>query len=244
MLVQSLKQWRKVPFQDVAKSGLKFGDEELDPQADIAAATEKFKPLLMWMKDQAAHVVRDVVISNRLVSSPCAIVADISGHTANVERLISQQNTDEGNEYLRVFAKKQKLLEVNPRSPLILGLLRRVEELPNEDEGRDLEAEEELKEVVAILIDGALVRSGYDVTDSNEFYTRVERVLRRSLGVSETAKADTRVNPAPPVDPSLEPEEDEGTEMKGPHFNIPSVLKDKVSITMEEIDDDPLHDEL
>jgi heat shock protein 90kDa beta len=67
-----------------------------------------------------------------------------------------------------MFAKKQKLLEINPRSPLMEGLLRRIEELPNEDEGRDLEAEEELKEVVAILIDGALVRSGYDVTDSNE----------------------------------------------------------------------------
>lgn len=61
-----------------------------------------------------------------------------------------------------------KLLEINPRSPLIEGLLRRVEQLPDEDEGRDLEAEEELKEVVAILIDGALVRSGYGVSDSNK----------------------------------------------------------------------------
>ena len=79
---------------------------ELDPQADTAALTEKFRPLLTWMKGEAAHVVRDgalrimqcetdcltkftVVISNRLVSSPCAIVADFGGHTANVERLIS-----------------------------------------------------------------------------------------------------------------------------------------------------------
>jgi heat shock protein beta len=62
----------------------------------------------------------------------------------------------------------QKLLEVNPRSPLMEGLLRRIEQLPDENEGRDLEAEEELKEVVAILIDGALVRSGYGVTDSHE----------------------------------------------------------------------------
>jgi len=243
MLVHSLKQWKKVPFQDVAKSGLKFGDEDLDPEADNIALAEKFKPLLVWMKDQVAHVVRDVVISNRLVSSPCAIVADFGGHTANVEKLISQQNSDESNEYLRMFAKKQKLLEINPRSPLMGGLLRRIEELPNEDEGRDLEAEEELKEVVAILIDGALVRSGYDVTDSNEFYTRVERVLRRSLGVSESAKADIRVKPAPPVEPPSDSEDEADTE--GPHFNIPSVLKDKVSVIAEEIDEpNSAHDEL
>lgn len=65
------------------------------------------------------------------------------------------------------FAMKAKLMEINPRSPLMEGLLRRVENLPAEDEDRDLEAEDELKEVASILIDGALVRSGFDVPDSN-----------------------------------------------------------------------------
>jgi heat shock protein 90kDa beta len=50
---------------------------------------------------------------------------------------------------------------------LIEGLLRRVEQLPGEDEEPDLEAEEELREVASILIDGALVRSGFDVPDAN-----------------------------------------------------------------------------
>ena len=31
----------------------------------------------------------------------------------------------------------------------------------------------------------------------------MDRVLRRSLGVSETAPTDTTVKPAPPIDPSL-----------------------------------------
>lgn len=66
------------------------------------------------------------------------------------------------------FAKKQKVLELNPRSPLIEGLLRRVEQLPSEDEEQDIEAEDELKEVTAILLDGALVRSGFEVSDSDE----------------------------------------------------------------------------
>ncbi len=71
---------------------------------------EKFKPLLTWMKDQAGDVVRDgeilsapfyvccgltlmrptVVISNRLVTSPVAVVADMYGLTANVEKLMSK----------------------------------------------------------------------------------------------------------------------------------------------------------
>ena len=67
------------------------------------------------------------------------------------------------------LAKKQKLLEINTRSPLIQGLLRRVEQLPGEGEDKDLDAENELQEVASILIDGALVRSGFEVPDSNEY---------------------------------------------------------------------------
>lgn len=106
------------------------------------------------------------------------------------------------------MAKKAKTLEVNPRSPLIEGLLSRVSQLPGEDEERDFESEDELREVTAVLIDGALVRSGFAVTDSNEFFTRVDRILRRSLGVSETAQAEDTVKPAPPqADKPIEEEE-------------------------------------
>ena len=44
---------------------------------------------------------------------------------------------------------------------------------------------------------------------STSFFTRVDRILRRSLGVSETAPTDTTVKPAPPVDPELPPDADE-----------------------------------
>ena len=63
------------------------------------------------------------------------------------------------------FLKKQRILEINPKSPLVEGLLTRVKELDGEE---NAEAEKELKEVASILIDGALVRSGFQVQDSNE----------------------------------------------------------------------------
>ena len=69
---------------------------------------------------------------------------------------------------MHAYARKQKILEINPRSPLIEGLLRRVKQLPEEEDERDEEAEGELKEVASILIDGALVRSGFEVSDSDE----------------------------------------------------------------------------
>ncbi|KAG6817393.1 hypothetical protein H0H87_009037 [Tephrocybe sp. NHM501043] len=260
ILFGNVRQWKNVQFQDVAKAGLKFGDEDEDAEEEKAEQTrlaEKFKPLLDWLKDEAKDAVRDVVISNRLVKSPVAIVAETGGYTANVQKMMAASNA-KGNRggILHEYAMKAKVLEINPRSPLIEGLLRRVEDLPVDEDEKDVEAEEELREVASILIDGALVRSGFEVPDSNLFFSRVDRVLRRSLGVSETAPTDETVKPAPPVDPEL-PSDEEQTPILPPleeeddgkaKVILSEEMKKHVSIEMEEIDDDdnPVvqHDEL
>jgi heat shock protein beta len=196
------------------------------------------------------------------------------GYTANMERMMSEfpiclgnvciadtcvdaQNNKKQDDLMMSLGKRQRVIELNPKSPLIegedkcmlwvprpltldlLGLLRRVEQLPGPDEEKDVEAEDELKEVISVLIDGTLVRSGFEVPDSHTFLTRVDRVLRRSLGVSETAETDTTVAPAPPVDPTVEEEAQPG-------ITLPDDLKDKLDITMEEVDENnnPIHDEL
>jgi len=179
------------------------------------------------------------------------------GYTANLQRIMKASNKD--NDPMFEFARRQKVLELNPRSPLIEGLLRRVEKLQEEDVEHDPEAEENLKEVATILIDGALVRSGFDVPDSDEFLMRVDRVLRRFLGVLENAPTDTTVKPAPPVDPEILDEAEYEPKPEPPLFNEPpefddgkprvilsEEMKKKIEIDIEEVDDDflPVHDEL
>jgi heat shock protein 90kDa beta len=68
---------------------------------------------------------------------------------------------------LQDYATKQKVLEINPRSPLIEGLLKRIVALGEDESERDKEEEIELTEVANILIDGALIRSGFEVMESN-----------------------------------------------------------------------------
>lgn len=87
---------------------------------------------------------------------------------------------------------------------------------------------------------------------------RVDRVLRRFLGVLENAPTDTTVKPAPPVDPVIldeaeyEPKPDplvdalpEFEDYK-PRVVLSEEMKKKVEIDIEEVDDDflPVHDEL
>ncbi|KAI6119360.1 Hsp90 protein-domain-containing protein [Pisolithus croceorrhizus] len=245
ILVQTLRTWKGFKFQDVAKAGLDFGDDTEEDKDVMADLQEKYAPLLEWLKFEAQEVVRDVVLSHRLVTSPCAIVADNNGLTANIQKLISATNRGvEREDFMQTMMKKQKVLEINPRSPLIEGLLHRVETIASDDEEKDRNLEE-LREVASILVDSALVRSGFEVADSNKFLSRVDRVLRRSLGVSEAAPTDDTVKPAPPVDPEMPDETFEDQEQQ--LFNTPDWLEDQgFKVEIEEIDDEGnvVHDEL
>lgn len=60
---------------------------------------------------------------------------------------------------------------------------------------------------------------------SIRFFSRVDRVLRRSLGVSETAKTDESVRPAPSVETEALPQVDESDK---PGIVLPDHMKDKV----------------
>jgi len=201
VLVGHLQTWKGTPFQDAAKAGLKFGDEDMDPEDDKTQRREletKFRPLTEWLKREAGDSVRNVILSNRLVKSPCVIIADTGGYTANVAKLMAA-STPRNNKPnpMHEYALKAKILEINPHSPLITGLLNRVSNLSTDEDQQDLDTEAELKEVASILIDGALIRSGYGVSDNNRFFTRIDKVLRRSLGVSESAQGEAEVKPAP-----------------------------------------------
>ena len=82
-------------------------------------------------------------------------------------------NAKKDDPMLAMMAQMPKILELNPKSPLVQGLLERLLELPTS--GEDIDGEDsdstsdevELRESAAILIDTALIRSGFNVKDSN-----------------------------------------------------------------------------
>ncbi|KAK4705512.1 molecular chaperone HtpG, partial [Phenoliferia sp. Uapishka_3] len=198
MLVSSINTYEGLKFQDVAKKGFKFGDEDEDIEAkeEEAALKASFEPLAEYLKRELSESISEVVISTRLTTSPCLVVTDSYAWTANMERLMASQNSVGGDNFMANYMKTQKKsFEINPKHPLIEGLLEKVEEI----EGDEV-AQAELKETVAILWQTALVRSGFSVPDPNIYFSQVEALLRRSLGVSETAKAQVDAKPAPPVE--------------------------------------------
>lgn len=79
---------------------------------------------------------------------------------------------DANNEF---YSSQKKTLEINPRHPLIKELRSRVE---NDD------SDEAARELAVVLFETATLRSGYSLKDLTAFSERVEKMMRRSLGVS------------------------------------------------------------
>merc|ERR1711884_936294 len=89
-VVQQLKEFDGKNLVSVTKEGLELPEDE-EEKKKKEADKAKFEPLCKVMKDILDKKVEKVVVSNRLVSSPCCIVTSQYGWTANMERIMKAQ---------------------------------------------------------------------------------------------------------------------------------------------------------
>jgi heat shock protein beta len=81
-----------------------------------------------------------------------------------MERLMAAQSSSREQDSMMTnfFKNAKKVLEINPRHPLIEGLLERVE-------AGEPETDEQLRDTVQTLWDTALVRSGFSLRDTDRY---------------------------------------------------------------------------
>merc|ERR1711962_672320 len=89
-VVQQLKEFDGKNLVSITKEGLELPEDE-EEKKKSEADKEKFSGLCKVMKDILDKKVEKVVVSNRLVSSPCCIVTSQYGWTANMERIMKAQ---------------------------------------------------------------------------------------------------------------------------------------------------------
>ena len=86
---------------------------------------ESFKELTKWWKNAlVSEKVDDVKISNRLEDTPCVVVTSKFGWSANMERIMQSQTLRDASKQAYMWGKK--VLEINPRHPIIKELRERV----------------------------------------------------------------------------------------------------------------------
>merc|ERR1712106_983613 len=172
-VVQQLKEFDGKNLVSVTKEGLELpeGDDEKEKkEADL----KKFEGLCKVMKDILDKKVERVVVSSRLVSSPCCIVTSQYGWNANMERIMKAQALRDTSTMGYMAAKKH--MEINPEHAIIENLRQRAEADKNDKSVKDL---------VHLLFETSLLSSGFALEDPAVHAQRIHRMIKLGLGIDE-----------------------------------------------------------
>lgn len=167
-------------LQSLSKEGVKFGDEDEEViKKRTQAYKDMFKPLTRYLKDLFGSKIGKVTVSNRLDSTPAVIVTGQYGHSANMERIMRAQTFADPTALKTMAA--QRVLELNPRHPLIVELGNAAESSPDDERTKDL---------AWLLYDTALLGSGFAQEDLELFTARMYRTMANSLNVQSMELVD------------------------------------------------------
>lgn len=219
--VQNIPGYNGKQFVNIAKGDLALTDDDIEQTRELE---DYYKPLMEWLISTLDEHVDKVVISNRLTTSPFAIIAASSGLSGHAQRILDAQGVTHKDPNMGLFIDRmrqlKKTLEINPNHPVIKSLLEYVE--------RD-RVTEEMTNLIQLMFETTAIRSGYPVKDITQFAGRVEGLIRKAVGVSieEEAKVDVKK-----AQEKTEQEKKADEELK------------KTNIIYEEEEEDYEHDEL
>lgn len=180
--IGALPEFENKKFQNVAKEGFNLVESD-EAKAKFEEMKESYEPLVKWLNDKALKdKISRAQVSERLSSSPCALVANMFGWTGNMERLAMSNAHQKSDDPQRTYyLNQQKIMEINPRHPLIKELLRRVQ---------GDEEDQQAKDMAVMMFQTATLRSGYMLKETASFADQVEKMMRETLGIDPEEMAD------------------------------------------------------
>ena len=182
----SVRTYKDKPFRSAASAGTDLGkieggeaaaegEAEAAPPAGVEALTAALKAAL-------GEAVKDVRASKRLTESAVCLVAGEGDLDMHIERLLRQHR--------QLGAAVPRVLEINPKHPLILSLAA----LAAAGDG----GKEALSEAAFLLLDQARILEGEAVADVSAFARRMTAMMERGLSMAAPS-------PAVAAEPAAEP---------------------------------------
>ncbi|CAM0908144.1 unnamed protein product [Alopecurus aequalis] len=172
--VGQLKEYDGKKLVSATKEGLKLDEETEEEKKRREEKKAAFEPLCKTIKEILGDRVEKVVVSDRIVDSPCCLVTGEYGWTANMERIMKAQALRHSS--MGAYMSSKKTMEINPDNGIMDELRKRAEADPNDKSVKDL---------VMLLFETALLTSGFSLEEPNTFAARIHRMLKLGLNIDD-----------------------------------------------------------
>ncbi|KAL3900665.1 MAG: hypothetical protein SGCHY_001175 [Lobulomycetales sp.] len=221
--VQQLKDFDGKKLVSATKEGLELEDTE-DEKKKFEEQKAAFEGLIGQMKEILGDKVEKVVLSNRIVSSPCVLVTGQYGWSANMERIMKAQALRDSS--MSSYMASKKTLELNPDHPIVESLKSKCDTDKNDKTVKDL---------TVLLYETSLLSSGFSLEDPSGFSSRIHKMIGLGLSLDlDDASASLEAEDLPPLESvAAESKMEESKKMEqDPLFEKLNTLDEPVSTTI------------
>merc|ERR1719198_1598563 len=195
--VQQLKEFDGHKLVSCAKEGLEIEETE-EEKKEKEEKKSLFESLCRVMKDILGDKVEKVVVSDRVVDSPCVLVTGEYGWSANMERIMKAQALRDNT--MSSYMASKKTMEINPKH----SIMKELKAKAAADKG-----DKTVKDLVHLLFETSLLPSGFSLDEPATFAGRIHQIIKLGLSIEDDDEPDD-AEELPP----LEEDGDEGSKME------------------------------